>query len=286
MFAFFLLFVFLKPAASVTTLPYRRATNYETGLTIRVSADGWGEGRVQDIEKVLYSAASEIVAYVPSKQEISIIVRHAESHPVTLYKRGPNGEFIVLLSAKDRYWAKYSHQFSHEFCHVLAMNSKVKDDPNQWFEESLGETASMFALTRMATTWRTSPPYPNWKDYGPALRDYAQNLINENHRRLRSETTLAEWFEENEASLRANPYLREKDELVANQLLALFEKHPDDWGAVTYLNMSRSSRTQTFKEYLRAWHDHVPRRVRRGRSAWVRVGCLEKRPRLFSFFRY
>jgi hypothetical protein len=237
-----------------------RAANNDSGLTIRVSESGWGQGSTQDIQKVLYSAASEILAYVPSKQGISIIVRRTEGTPITLYERGPNNEYIVLLNSKDTYWSQYAYQFSHEFCHVIAMNSKVTDDPNQWFEESLGETASMFALKKMAASWETSPPYPNWKDYAGSLRSYVQDLMAESHRRLPSDTTLAQWFDENETSLRANPYLRRKDELVANQLLTLFENDPEGWGAVAYLNMTQPNRKQTFAEYLKAWHNRVPRR--------------------------
>jgi hypothetical protein len=237
-----------------------RSPNNENGLTIRVSAGGWGEGSIQDIEKVLYSAAAEIFAYAPRQREISIVVRHTDDTPITLYERGPKGEFIVLLTAKDTYWSQYAYQFSHEFCHVLAMNSKVTGDPNQWFEESLGETASLFALRKMATTWATSPPYPNWKDYAPSLHNYAQDLINESYRKLPSDMTLAEWFEENETSLRKNPYLRQKDGLVANQLLTLLEREPENWMAVAYLNMSRPSRNEAFRDYLKTWHDHVPKR--------------------------
>ncbi|HSS22472.1 MAG TPA: hypothetical protein VLL54_20545 [Pyrinomonadaceae bacterium] len=240
------------PVRGAATPVVHKEFDSQSRLTISVSDEGWGESRIQDIEKVLYSAAGEILAYIPNTPELAIIVRHSEDQPLTLYKRGPNGEFIVLLTAQDMRWAQFAYQFSHEFCHVLAMNSKVTDNPNQWFEESLGETASLFALRRMSKTWRSSPPYPNWKDYASSLRSYAQNTINESHRSLPSDMTLSEWFEENEKSLRNDPYLREKDELVANQLLSLFEENPDGWAAVTYLNRSQPSRRQTFEEYLKA----------------------------------
>jgi len=248
------------PPVRGTTPVFRKNLHTAAHLTIRVTNEGWGEGRIQDIEKVLYSAAGEIFAHVPNKSGLLIIVRHSEDRPMTLYKRGANGEFIVLLTAKDRFWSQYAFQFSHEFCHVLAMNSKVTDNPNHWFEESLGEAASLFALRRMALTWRSSPPYPNWKDYASSLSAYAQNRINESHRQLPSDVTFAEWFEKNEDSLREDPYLREKDWIVANQLLPLFEEDPDDRGAVTYLNLSQPTREQTLEEYLNDWHVRVPRK--------------------------
>jgi len=232
-------------------------------VSIRITGGGWGEGRLQDIERVLYSVASEILAYVPSRRQISIIVRHDEEGPMTLYEKGANGEFIVLLDVEDRRWAQYSYQFSHELLHVLAMNEKVARTSNQWFEESLGEAASLFALRRMAITWKTYPPYPNWKDYARHLGEYAEQNINESHRQLPSSMTFAEWFEENETALRRNPYIREKNEVIANQLLSLLERSPHSWEAVTYLNLSSSKSSQTFEEYLREWHLRSPSKHRR-----------------------
>jgi hypothetical protein len=246
------------PAQGATLVSHK---NFHSGgrLTIHVADEGWGEARIQDIEKVLYSAAREILAYVEQERALDIIVRHSGSVPKTLYQRGANGEFIVQLTASGRHWAQFAYQFSHEFCHVLAMNSKVTDNPNQWFEESLGHTASLFSLRRMATTWRSSPPYPNWKDYASSLRDYAQDDIDETQS-LSSDMTFAEWFGENEESLREDPYLRAKEKIVANQLLSLFEANPDGWGAITYLNLSKPDRKQTFEEYLNDWHSRVPRK--------------------------
>lgn len=233
-----------------------------TTVSIRVSKGGWGNAQVQDIEEVLYSVAQEILAFVPSKRRTSIIVRHDEEGPMTLYKRGDNGEFIVLLDVENTRWAQYAYQFSHELCHVLAMNEKVTESPNQWFEESLGETASLFALRRMATTWKTSPPYPNWKDYAQHLSEYAEKNINEEHRQLPPRVTFVKWFSRNEPDLRSDPYIREKDEVIANQLLPLFEGSPQSWDAVTYLNLTKPKSSQTFEEYLRDWYLRSPSKHR------------------------
>lgn len=237
-----------------------RAMHPQKAPTIKVVEGGWGDARVQDIEKVFNSAAGEILAFVPSRRELTIIVRHDESGPMTLYERGANGEFTVLIDVEDRRWSQYAYQFAHEIVHVLAMNEPRRSSPNKWFEESLGEAASLFALRRMAATWRTNPPYSNWKDYAPSLAKYAEQALDEKHRQLPANLTFVEWFEANEEQMRRNPYLREKDELIANQLLPLFEAGPQSWDAVTYLNLSRPNGAATFDDYLTDWESNAPGR--------------------------
>ena len=86
----------------------------------------------------------------------------------------------------------------------------------------------------MAETWRVRPPYPNWKDYGPSLAEYADDRIRA--AQLPSGKTLAQWFRENEPLLRQEPCQRDKNTVVATALLPLFEKQPNNWEAVTWLN--------------------------------------------------
>ncbi|MEZ5967389.1 MAG: hypothetical protein R3F56_26360 [Planctomycetota bacterium] len=52
--------------------------------------------------------------------------------------------------------------------------------------------------------------------------------------------------------------LRDKNEVVATALLPLFEKEPEHWEAVTWLNAGDPVPGRDFTAYLRAWHEHVP----------------------------
>lgn len=123
------------------------------------------QASLQDVEKVLYSAAGELWVFFPDRSLKPILVE-PKGGPITLYKRGPNGEFRVRLATGKTYWSQYAFQFAHEFCHVLC-NYREDGRGNKWFEEALCEVASLFALGRMAETWKTAPPYPNWKSYAP-----------------------------------------------------------------------------------------------------------------------
>lgn len=232
-------------------------------ITITVSKDGWGEGRPVDIQKVLESAAQEVSANITSLNHLSILVQPSKDGvPRTLYRRGTNGEFIVLLSAKDRYWSQYSYQFGHELAHVLSINKATFQTQNQWFEESIGETCSRFALRAMSKTWQVSPPYPNWKSYSASLNNYVEELINDHNKQLPKNTTFVQWFKIHHESLRQDPYLRDKNAVIAQRLLPLFENYPESWDAIIYLNQTKPAIDQNFHEYLTAWYKAAPRKHR------------------------
>lgn len=230
----------------------------DTKLVIRVQPGGWGGAGVRDIQKVAMSAGSELWKYFPGRRLRPIIVRHSDSGPIVLFRQGPAGEYIVKLDVEGTYWAQFTYQFAHELCHILTNYEKKTSRKNKWFEESLCEMASMFALRRMAVTWRTSPPYPHWKSFAPALRKYADDLQAKKERQLPPGATLAKWYRDNEQDLRKNPTLRNKNGLVANELLGLFEASPESWAAVSYLNMETLDDADSFKDYLESWHRHCP----------------------------
>jgi hypothetical protein len=227
-------------------------------LDIRPSAGApWG-GPIQDVEKVLHSAAEALWSYFPGRTLKPILVE-PQGGPITLYRRGPKGEYLVRLNTGNRLWAQHAYQFAHEFAHILASYDE-HERSNKWFEESVCEMASLFVLRRMSETWKVRPPYPNWRDYAPALSQYAGERMRT--ARLPPGKTLAQWYRENEPPLRQEPCLRDKNTVVAAALLPLFEEQPERWEAITWLNDGRSHGTRTLARYLADWHARVPEKHR------------------------
>jgi hypothetical protein len=111
-------------------------------------------------------------------------------------------------------------------------------------------------LKRLAFAWEVSPPYPHWAAYAPTFEEYAERFLSERHRRLPPATALATWFAQNEQDLARNPYLRGRNEVVANILLPLFEESPHLWVAIASLN--REPRGNSFRDYLQTWHANAP----------------------------
>ncbi|MFZ2853973.1 MAG: hypothetical protein WAZ34_07665 [Rhodocyclaceae bacterium] len=238
------------------------ASSRRMGLDIRVEPGGWGEADTRQIETVLYAVADELMARLPEKLAAPIVVSHTESNPVALYERGPGGEYRVELHAKGDKWHLYVYEFAHELCHILSNYDKnvgphaVKY--NQWFEETLCETASLFTLNSLAATWEASPPEPRWAGEARKLRRFFDHLISEGHRQLPPHAPLSAWLRENESGLRQNPYLRSKNEVLANLLLPLFRNNPQNWDALGYLNLTPVDARSTLEVYLRDWYDNAP----------------------------
>lgn len=228
---------------------------------LRVEKQGWTGARQADLRAVYNSACSEIaVHFKEAKFDIEPIrIRHDKSGPIVLYQRSLRGELIVQLSANGTYWCQHAYQIAHEFCHILC-RFKPGDRSNLWFEESLCELASIYAMRQMAITWKTAAPYPNWRDYSKSLKSYADDVTKKHA--LPEGTEFAAWFQENQAQLRKNPTQRELNGIVAVQLLPQFEKAPEGWRALQFLNQGRTKQEQTFREYLEAWHDNTPEKLR------------------------
>lgn len=237
-------------------------------VDIRVVAhEGWGRASLKDIEALLDSVARDLLKYFPDRKLRPIVVKYG-STPVTIGRLGPQGEQQIYLNTGDYRWAQYSYQFSHELTHVLSWSDKLEfnSEPNKWFEESICNVGSLFTMRQMAKTWRTKPPYPNWKDYAPTLSSYVDEEMDKPERKLPAGVTLAEWYKQNERRLRTGSVMdaeaRHMQAIVASVLLPMFEKSPEDWAAIGYLNVKRTG-DSSFKEYLDAWEQSAPQKHRK-----------------------
>lgn len=237
--------------------PVAARTSPDQGPAIQVLEGDWGNADTGEIETLLHSVASELWRFFPERSPGKLVVIASEKGPLALYQRGPKGEYVILLDAKNRRWAQYAYQFSHELCHVLS-NHDHHAKPNQWFEEAMCEAAAVFTLRSMASTWESNPPFPGWENYAPNLRGYAERLSGEPHRRLPREISAGAWYAANQQAVREDPYLREKNEVCANLLLPLFERGPEHWAAIGYLNLDPNAAAASFVEYLESWRSAAP----------------------------
>jgi hypothetical protein len=230
-------------------------------LVIRVEATGWGNADREDIQKVLESAARELLPNIPQERPIRMRVVPSAEAPQVDYRRAGDGEFTVRLNVRDRHWAQFAFQFAHELGHIVSHYERRNDNnlgaENQWFEEAVCEAASLFVLARMAETWKVDPPYPNWKDFAPSLADYVAKRMQEVD--APSDGRMPAWFADNRDALRVDPYLRDRNRIVAAHLLRMLERDPARWEAMRYLNLGRPDAANSFEAYLENWYFSVPR---------------------------
>ncbi|WP_066332716.1 tripartite tricarboxylate transporter substrate-binding protein [Azohydromonas lata] len=249
------------PVGRVMPLPARGGGELpDARVRITVREGGWGNANTRDIRDVLVAVARELQQRIPGRPLAPIVVSHTARSPISLYERGPRGEYQVQLTARDDRWAGYVYEFAHEFCHVMANYERHPHfqaaGAHQWFEEALCEVASLYTLQRFAAEWQIAPPSPRLQGYAQELQASADRFLAEKHRRLAAGQTLAAWFAANEPVLRKGPYDRDRNEVVATQLLSLFEENPQLWEALGYLNLDAPG--GSFSDYLRNWRDNAP----------------------------
>lgn len=248
----------LPPAAK------KSGAGRKPGLSIQVHGGGWGRVSRDDIESVLQATAETLLSRLPGRPGVPIVVTHTDGPPVALYGRGAQGEFRIRLHARGENWHLYAYEFAHELCHLLSNHDAHVEaggegaHANQWFEEALCETASLYVLKHLAAEWEAAPARSRWAEEGPVLRRFFDLLIAEGHRRLPADTPLAQWLQENEAALRSDPYLRQKNELVATLMLPLFEEDGGRWEALGYLNLAPEDARAGLRRYLAHWYRHAP----------------------------
>lgn len=238
-------------------------------LDVRVKVDEFGQASPADITSVLQSAGSEIWRHCQRTQLDGIDVYHRADHPQIDFKRTPSGRISIGLSSRDTYWSQYSFQFAHEFCHALANFSnnprrliRYPRSANLWLEESLCETASLFVLRAMNRSWRTAPPYPAWEGYAPSFNAYAEERLALPEHHLPVGMTFLVWFRENQSALRENSDLRDRNTIVAIQLLPIFEAEPRGWEAVTFLNRGSADPNKSLAQHFAEWRSLCPSDLR------------------------
>jgi hypothetical protein len=224
-------------------------------MRIIVASGDWGNARLCDIEKVLANTASQLnrLMRLPFSGSILVVPVPSSETPIALYRNSPEQPFVVGLTTHDRHWCQFAFQFSHEFCHILSNYESLKDNPNQWFHETICEVASVFCLRRMAEEWVTHPPYANWATYSTALASYAQERLSRQESKLPSGASLSEWLSAQEVSLRKNAMQRDLNSVVAYALLPAFEDNPAGWNAIREFPHSTGQLT----DYTADWQGRV-----------------------------
>ena len=220
-------------------------------MHIQINPCDWGEALPENIQALLENTASHIHAEMrqPVEGTINVLNLPSEKDPITFYRRTGKGPYEINLTVRDRRWSQYAYQFAHEYCHVQSGYEQLRDNPNNWFHESICELASLYTLRRMGERWRKNPPYPDWATYGPNLTAYADKIISAHSLAGVPDSTFAGWLMWEEPELRKDPCQREKNKVVACRLLGIFEECPGGWNSIRALPAS----TAPILDYLKDW---------------------------------
>jgi len=228
-----------------------------SAIQVRVANADWGDVEPVRIAEVLEATARELAPLFPGDAPLRVLVSPTGSAPMVLFQRTPQGEHHVLLRARDANWAHYAYEFAHELGHILTNYERHARDPfatrHQWFEESLCEMLSVYALRRMAAR---APD-----EVGAPYAGFADMVLGEPHRRAAYGIDLAAWLQSNEAALRVDPYQRKRNETATMRLLEIFSRE-SRMKALAYLNLGEAPVPPTFRGYLEEWRDRTPAPLR------------------------
>jgi hypothetical protein len=236
-----------------------------TADAIEVVDGGWGGGRPDEIRRVLAGVTAVFLPSAPGAGATLPLlrIRHRFGGPRIEYQRDRDGRVVIFLSARDERWYQYVYQFAHEYCHLLSHFDRKRQGEDivrdhQWFEEALCETASLYAVRRLARQWCDAGAEPLLRRAAPQLVLYDRQLLGQAHRQLADGADMAQWYASHQDALRSQPYLRELNELAAAQLLPLFERDPGRWAALAFLNPVEPSPGLSFAGFLARWRNALP----------------------------
>lgn len=109
----------------------------------------------------------------------------------------------------------------------------------------------------MSETWKTKPPYPNWKSFATKLAEYVQQRADDPRHQLPRDTSFAVWFQQELPGLRERPIQREKNTLIAFQFLPLFEAEPAGWESLTSIKLGVRDVQKPLATHLAEWQSNV-----------------------------
>lgn len=213
--------------------------------------------------KDVHNTLNESLKYKNNKFDINIKVTHNSNdyYPMVYYQKEDDGSILVNLGLYNKDWARYVYQFAHEYCHIRTNYTKGREK-YLWFEESVCEVASHYALRKMSKNWQKKPPYKNWKDYAINLKKYSDNIFS---MKDLSEEDFKSFIQNNLSVLEnGNPCdHRTEYKVIAKHLITYFEKSPNLWKAMTYWNKWDLNNSDTIKEAFTKWLNILPEELKK-----------------------
>ena len=240
------------------------SANVFADLEITVEPDRrWGDAPVSNIKKLCENVALHFQEQLRDEHKVNgdLGVVYYDKGPIAFYRTyfgGAPDEYKIGLKVTGTYWSQFAYQFGHEFCHLMhnhdEIHEVIPDNPNSWFHEAICQLANLWVIRRMAETWETRAPYPNWSNYRHSLKSYADNYIN--LASTQYDGTAADWLKEWEALMRnkgSGAFNYQRVSQLSYKFLPIFEDNPKAWNAVRQMPAS----TAKMAHYMRQWHNRV-----------------------------
>lgn len=145
--------------------------------------------------------------------------------PMTLRKLD-----LIALSAKGSCYSQQIFQFSHELCHFMIPGDVC--DPYRWWEETLCEMMSWYALHWVSTHLERYVQHY----FFPQADELSGYIADDQSSRFVAEGNIPAFLSLNLPRLREDPYDRASNHTVAYAIYPLFLRSPELWRIVPELS--------------------------------------------------
>ncbi|MCL1909632.1 MAG: hypothetical protein FWG05_01715, partial [Kiritimatiellaeota bacterium] len=232
---------------------------------VKITQDEWGEGTpVSSVEPVIVSVTETFLKHGNVAADGPIFVKQHPTMSNPGAGKDEHGNRKIDLATEGTRWAQLVYQFAHEYCHQLVMSDfhePFGTSANGWFDETLCELASLWALNRMSEDWLAGgAPFERWNYYGVHFKEYLDNHI-AGTRTFGSPEEFAAWLHTELPDLRKHKELRDRNTTVAVQLLPLFIEKPQLWEVMPYFSVGMDVNA-TLRDFLRGWQRAVPEHMK------------------------
>lgn len=150
-------------------------------------------------------------------------------NPVTFRKLN-----LIALSSKGSYYLQHIYQFSHELCHFMIPHDVCA--PYRWFEETLCETMSWYALNWISKNKDRYQSYPFFSLIGETDRYISDIQTN----RIYTNDPIPLFLSHNLTNLKSNCYNRPLNTTFAYSIYPYFLQCPVLWNIVPHLHTINS----------------------------------------------
>ncbi len=221
----------------------------QSGVTVRVVEGGWRGTLIEDVKTLVDEVIAAFGDAPYDGMPTKVAIERIFDGPPRACSNKNGDEFRVLLNSDGTHRAQMAFQFSHEFCHVLADSTTWIQDEFAWIEEALAESASMFALRKMAAATRNVQLYPP-----NPLDVYAEECcIAIGKKLLPLDADISPWLAERLPCLRKDLCLRNEHKAIAVQFLPIFERNPCAWRVLRSLHAFGRADISELPDFLRKW---------------------------------
>ncbi|MDE3259565.1 MAG: hypothetical protein OYM47_17185 [Gemmatimonadota bacterium] len=263
------------PVVTVRDTIFRDHEKPRSVITVK-DANPWGMHPVfvQTIIDVARNIMDEAFTF-PLDADIDVYNRPVSQRgegPIVLFSRAGNGNHQIYLDTWGRSDWQMIFQFAHEYGHVLSKYYQTRHGTEEWFEETLAQMASLYVLReipRRVDDGRLQVPITitapdgitlRLLDQATAFRSWTRDQIPGFKQTL---PQFISWWQVRQNRLYENAYLRELNDHVARNLLDIFEKDPEAWNTVRYIQHNGPvswDPNQNFGTYLQGWVYRTPAR--------------------------